>query len=75
MILHCIRSSRGYARRKDGALLWTTLEQASVFSPERAADLRALLLEAQALEPACELRRLRVLEEDCPEGEAPCAWL
>lgn len=74
MILYCIRSSRGYARRMDGGLAWAVLEQASVFSPDRAEPMRALFELARAQAPDSEIRLLRVIEEPCPEEALPCGW-
>lgn len=74
MILYCIRSPRGYARRMDGGLVWTTLEQASVFSPDRVEAMRGLFDQARAQAPESEIRLLRVVEEPCPEEDLPCGW-
>ena len=74
MILYCIRAPQGYARRKDGALHWTTLEQASVFSPDRSGDLKALWTLARAEAPEARVRLLRVIEEPCPDPDLPCGW-
>lgn len=64
LTLYCIRSEQGYLRRREGALHWVDLAQASVFPDLEAA--RALCAQAQEAEPSSRIRRLRVTEEDLP---------